>query len=145
MFNNFYGDKFDNQEQRENLRPRYEYGNQGMFPYQNTEFKAFIANVYEMDDYYLIEAELPGVKKEDIEITVKKSKITIKAVRKKLCDGENDILCQERKLGEYKRSFRFESINEDKVTAKLDNGILSIKVYKAEQKKKAEAKKIEIK
>lgn len=144
MFNNFYGDKFDDDKSRENLEPQYEYGNQGMFPFQSSEFKAFRANIYEMDDYYLIKAELPGVRKNDIEISVKNKKITIKAVRRKLCDGENNILCQERKLGEYRRSFSFEYMDEDHIDANLKNGVLDVKVYKEDDKSKAEAKKIDI-
>lgn len=144
MFHNLYGDKFDDDEEKENLKPRQRYGNQGMFPYQYTEFEPFIANVYEMKDHYLIKAELPGVKKEDIEIEVWDGKVVIVAKRRKLCEGEQDILCQERIIGEYKRKFEFTNIDEDKIKASLEYGILSVKVDKAEPDDDREAKKIEI-
>ena len=128
MFKIFYGNNFD--DKNENLKPEYRYGNRAMFPYQYTEFEAFAANVYEMENYYLIKAELPGVLKEDIEITVQSGKITITATRRKLCEGEKDILCQERIVGEYKRSFGFDDIDENNIKENLEAGILSIKITK---------------
>lgn len=143
MFKNFYGDKFDNNK-KENLKPKYRYGNQGMFPYQYTEFEPFAANVYEMEAHYLIKAELPGVLKDDIEITVQNKKITITATRRKLCEGEKDILCQERIVGEYKRSFGFDNIDEDNIKANLEAGILSIEIAKKEVEENKKSKKIDI-
>ena len=115
-----------------------------MFPYQYTEFEPFAANIYEMEDHYLIIAELPGVLKDDIEITVQSGKITITAKRRKLCEGEKDILCQERVVGNYKRSFDFDDIDEDNIKANLEAGILSIKIAKKEVKENKTSKIINI-
>jgi HSP20 family protein len=106
-----------------------------MFPYQYTEFEPFAANIYEMEDHYLIIAELPGVLKDDIEITVQSGKITITAKRRKLCEVEKDILC---------RSFGFDDIDEDNIKANLEAGILSIKIAKKEVKENKTSKIINI-
>ena len=130
MYHNFFGDEFKGKGDR---GPEFGYGNRGMFPYQYAEMEGFAANVYEKSDHYLIKAELPGVRKDDIELERKNNTIIITAVRRKLCEEEDEILCQERVIGKYQRSFTFDDIRHEKeIKASLERGILTIRVPRKE-------------
>lgn len=96
------------------------------------------------DDTFSIEVDLPGVKKEDIDIKVEDGYLTITAQRKyKNETKEDDYYLCESSFGMISRSFAIsENINKDSIDAKYENGRLYITLEKAESKK---AKKVEIK
>jgi len=94
-----------------------------------------------------IEAEIPGVKKEDVKITLQDNVLTISGEKKKEADEKNEknFYHSERYYGSFTRSFTLpEDINRDDVEAKSDNGILSIRISKS-LPVKAEEKFIEVK
>ncbi len=93
-----------------------------------------------------VEAEIPGVKKEDMKITLQDNILTITGEKKRE-EEEKDkkIFRSERVYGSFTRSFTLpEDINPDSVEAKFDNGILNITIAKSHPKKVSE-KFIEIK
>lgn len=96
------------------------------------------------DDTFSIEVDLPGVKKEDVDIKVEDGYLTITAQRKyKNETKEEDYYLCESSFGMISRSFAIsDNINEDSIDAKYENGRLYITLEKAESKK---AKKVEIK
>lgn len=96
------------------------------------------------DDTFSIEVDLPGVKKEDIDIKVEDGYLTITAQRKyKNETKEEDYYLCESSFGMISRSFAIsDNINEDSIDAKYENGRLYITLEKAESKK---AKKVEVK
>ncbi|MFA7611169.1 MAG: Hsp20/alpha crystallin family protein [Sulfurimonas sp.] len=96
------------------------------------------------DDTFSIEVDLPGVKKEDIDIKVEDGYLTISAQRKYKNEvKEDDYYLCESSFGMFSRSFAVsENINKDNIDAKYENGRLYITLEKAESKK---AKKIDIK
>lgn len=96
------------------------------------------------DDTFSIEVDLPGVKKEDIDIKVEDGYLTITAQRKyKNETKEEDYYLCESSFGMISRSFAIsDNINEDSIDAKYENGRLYIALEKAESKK---AKKVEVK
>lgn len=96
------------------------------------------------DDTFSIEVDLPGVKKEDIDIKVEDGYLTITAQRKyKNETKEEDYYLCESSFGMISRSFAIsDNINEDSIDAKYENGRLYITLEKAESKK---AKRVEIK
>jgi len=96
------------------------------------------------NDTFDIEIDLPGVKKEDIEITIEGNYLTINAQRKYKNEtkAEDYYLC-ESNFGMFSRSFALsDNINRDKIDAKYEDGRLYITLEKEESKK---SKKIDLK
>ncbi len=88
-------------------------------------------------DGFTIEIDLPGVKKEDIELQVEDNILTVKAVRKMKNEvkKEDYYLC-ESNFGLISRSFVLpEGIDKEKIDAKLEDGRLYISLEKEESRK----------
>ncbi|PIQ08004.1 MAG: heat-shock protein Hsp20 [Ignavibacteriales bacterium CG18_big_fil_WC_8_21_14_2_50_31_20] len=93
-------------------------------------------NVYEKENQLIIDAEVPGVNKEDLKITLQDNILTIEGEKKNLLD-ENEIksFLTERIFGSFKRSFTInKDVDSEKINAKFNNGILSITLAKVEEK-----------
>ena len=93
-------------------------------------------NIYEKENQLIISAEVPGVKKEDLKITLQDNILTIEGEKKNLLD-ENEIksFLTERIFGSFKRSFTInKDVDSEKINAKFNNGILSITLAKVEEK-----------
>ncbi len=103
-------------------------------------------NTREADDAYYIEVDLPGVKKEDINIDVNENVLTISGERKLEDSRANDEFYRvESVYGKFERSFSLpEDVDEDKIEAEAKNGVLIVKIPKAQTIEKT-PKKIEIK
>jgi len=101
-------------------------------------------NFYEKGDTYFLTAELPGMKKEDISVTVDKGLVTVTGKREtsKEEDGANFYL-KESSYGSFSRSFRLPGeVQEDKVEASFKDGVLTLTMP---HRKEAKVKKISIK
>jgi HSP20 family protein len=100
-----------------------------------TEYVAPDVNIFETNDGYVVEAEMPGVNKEGLEITVEGNELTILGHR----DSEQvsgETLFRERRLTDYRRSFELDpAIDTAKVTAKIDQGIVTLTLPKSEKVK----------
>lgn len=96
-------------------------------------------DIYEKDNKYYIEMEVPGFKKEDIDISLKDGYLTIKA-EKKTSNEEKDenkkFLRKERNYFKTERSFNLGNIDEENIDASFENGILIIVIPKAEENKR---------
>ena len=92
-------------------------------------------DIIESDNLFQIKADIPGLTKKDIKISVKGDQLTISGERKKIIDIKNDHYhYRERPVGKFNRSFNLpESINKDKIHASFKNGILSIELEKHEE------------
>ncbi len=103
-------------------------------------------NTREGDDAYYIEVDLPGVKKEDININVEDNTLTISGERKIEQEHKEDNFYKvESVYGKFERSFTLpEDVDTDKIEAKSENGVLEIKIPKVAKVEKT-PKKIEIK
>jgi HSP20 family protein len=88
-------------------------------------------------DSYGIEIDLPGVKKEDIEIKIEDDYLTVNAVRKFKNElKEDDYYLCESSFGQISRSFALgENINRDTIQAKYEDGRLYLTFEKVEAKK----------
>jgi HSP20 family protein len=90
-------------------------------------------DVKEQEGAYLVHAELPGAKKEDIHVTVDGNHVTLSAeVRqdKEVKDGER-VLRSERYFGKVSRSFQVaQDIDDAKATAKFTDGVLELTLPK---------------
>ncbi len=98
---------------------------------------AMAVDIYEKDEKIFIEAELSGVKKEDINIDVKGKLLTLKAEKneEKEADGENSFR-KERYYGSLERTFTLPyEVNENHVTASYKNGLLTLEISQPEEQK----------
>jgi HSP20 family protein len=86
-------------------------------------------DIYEEDGNYIIEADIPGFKKENIKIDAEDGYITINASKEeeKADDGKN-YLRRERYSRSYKRQFYLGNIDEDNIKAEFKEGTLKITV-----------------
>ncbi|MFC2020468.1 Hsp20/alpha crystallin family protein [Chloroflexota bacterium] len=100
-------------------------------------------DLYEEKDKLVMKTELPGINKEDLDITLEGDRLTIKAEKKEEVNEDATHHTRERHYGRYFRSVALPyPIKENKVSATFDKGVLEITLPKAEE---AKAKRIEIK
>jgi HSP20 family protein len=101
-------------------------------------------DVYREKDDLVVKAELPGVEKKDLDISLEDGRLTIKAEKKKEEVTEDaDRYISERHFGQYSRTLKLPfPVNEKQITATLKDGLLEVRLPKAEE---AKAKQIEIK
>lgn len=97
-------------------------------------------DIREDQDHFYVEAELPGYKKEDIDITLENQTLTIAAHRKsETRQGEEkkgELLLHERRYTRFLRSFTLPpTVDEQTVNAKLADGVLTITLNKREETK----------
>ncbi|MDH4234690.1 MAG: Hsp20/alpha crystallin family protein [Gallionella sp.] len=90
-------------------------------------------DVKEADGKYVINAEIPGVSKDDIHVTVEGNRVSISAEvkqEKETKEGERLIRC-ERSYGMASRSFNLaDEVDQNKVEAKYNNGVLELTLPK---------------
>lgn len=105
-----------------------------------------LADISENDREYLVKAELPEVKKEDIEINVEDGVLTLRGERKyENKEGEGNDLRVESFHGTFSRSFALpENVDTSKIAAECKDGVLRIHIPKTEARK-AKAISIEVK
>jgi HSP20 family protein len=90
------------------------------------------ANIFETKDGYVLEAELPGVNKNGLEITVENGQLTITGHRSDEALAASPVYCESRGL-DYRRVFDLDpAIDADKITAKIEHGVVTLTLPKAE-------------
>lgn len=101
-------------------------------------------DIYENKDQLILEAELPGMKREDFELTIENNVITLRGERKFEKKEETDNYHRvERAYGSFSRSFTLpQTVQTDNATADFKNGVLRVTLHKREEVK---ARRIEIK
>lgn len=89
-------------------------------------------DVRETDKEIVVEAELPGINEKDISLALQDGVLTIRGEKKHEHDEEKEnYRMMERRYGSFQRSLRLpDTVDEDKVEASFDNGVLKIKVPK---------------
>lgn len=100
-------------------------------------------DVTENDNVYTVEASVPGIDPDDLEITLENDVLTISGEMKQdeTREGDNYHI-RERRYGSFRRSLRFPvDVNADEIDANIENGVLTLHVPKAE---KTEAKRITV-
>jgi HSP20 family protein len=99
-------------------------------------------DIEEQDDAYVIEAELPGVKREDVNIEVVGNELSITGEIKER-ERKGVLRRRTRRVGRFEYRVRLpEQVDPEKVEANLDGGILSVRVPKIQR---AERRRIEVK
>jgi HSP20 family protein len=99
------------------------------------EFVTPEVNIFETKDGYILEAEMPGVGKDGLEVTLEGNEITILGHRK-VDTAPGELLFRERRLADYRRVFELDpAIDTSKVSAKVDQGVLTLSLPKSEKVK----------
>lgn len=97
---------------------------------------SFNTDIKDNGDSYLLEAELPGFKKDEIDVSIDDNYLTIKAERNYEHDEKNDkgqyIRC-ERSYGSFSRSFDISDIDAEKIEAEYTDGVLKLTMPKKEK------------
>ncbi|MBN2259141.1 MAG: Hsp20/alpha crystallin family protein [Clostridiales bacterium] len=100
-------------------------------PQRSLMSKAFKIDVKEEDMNYRIEAELPGIKKDEINIEMNDGSLTISVIRdEEINEDKENYIHRERKQCSMKRSIYLADAKNDNIKAKLNDGILLITVPK---------------
>jgi HSP20 family protein len=100
-------------------------------------------DIREDSDKIYVEADLPGFKKDEVDITLENSTLTISAERRTEVKDEKqgDWLLNERRYARFLRSFTLPpTVDESSVNAKLNDGILTITINKREETKPRKVK-----
>lgn len=120
---------------------RNRFSNKGMAPFEefmtglNWDFPnipermTFHVDVKETENGFVLYADLPGYRKEDIKVEYHNKNLLISAHRDTIIEKESDkFIINERTTGEVLRSFYIDDINEDKVAVQFENGVLRIEL-----------------
>ena len=108
--------------------------NDSFLPSRNLMRDTFKIDVKETDKEYLIEAELPGIQKDEVNLNLDDGKLSISVNRTENIDEEKEnYIHRERRYSSMSRSVYLADANPENIKAKLDNGILAITVQKEEK------------
>jgi len=94
--------------------------------------------VFEKDDRFVVKAELPGMKEEDIDVSISDDTLTIKGERKSENEvKEENYYCRERSYGSFHRSIALPSnvVDGKKIEASYEDGVLEVNIPKATEAK----------
>ena len=105
-----------------------------------THFAPYGVDIREDQDHLYVEAELPGFKKDDVEITLENQTLTISAQRndqtEKSDETKGELLLNERRYRRFLRSFTLPpTVDGQTVNAKLADGVLTVTLNKREETK----------
>ena len=91
----------------------------------------FKIDIQDNDTEYTIEAELPGVKKEDVEITLNDGRLNISVKKEEVSENKSKkYIHLERKYAQMSRSILLADADDEGIKAKLEEGVLTIQVPK---------------
>ncbi len=92
---------------------------------------AMRVDVKDEGDHYLLEADMPGIKKEDVSIEVNDGVLTISAQTKQSREEKKEnYVFSERRSGSFSRSFTLNGIDEEKISAACEDGVLKLTLPK---------------
>ena len=113
--------------------------------WDDSNVSAFRTDITEKDGRYILEADLPGFKKEDISVDIDKDCLTISAEHKSEENEEdaNSYIRRERYYGSYSRCFNVKGIDTEAITAAYNDGVLTLTMPKKEPEIPA-ARRLEI-
>jgi HSP20 family protein len=102
---------------------------------QQQNFVAAPVNIWETKDGYILEAEMPGVSKEGLQVTLEGNEITIVG-RRSHESSHGHPLFQESRRADFQRVFQLDpAIDTGKISARMDQGLLTLTLPKSERVK----------
>ena len=92
-----------------------------------------LADAHETADAYVVELEVPGLQRDDLDVQVQGARLVVKGERRPAGQGRPERFYRmERSYGPFARSFTFaEPVDPERVTAQLKNGLLRLELPKA--------------
>lgn len=91
-----------------------------------------VADILETKDGFVLEAEMPGVNREGLQVTIDRGELTIVG-RRTAYQTSGTTLHRESRADDYRRVFEIDSsIDTDRITAKIESGILTLNLPKTE-------------
>ncbi len=101
---------------------------------RNIEHDTFKIDIKDEDNQYVIEAELPGLNKEQVSVTYENNQLNISIkYEDEVNDEQPNYIHKERRTCSMARSIRLKNVNKDEIAAKLEDGILNITAPKSEE------------
>lgn len=115
-------------------------------PFSDDFFRAFFGSANTMTDFrvdveddgdkYVVSADLPGVSKDDVRVTIESGVMTITAeINQDREQQEKNYVCRERRSGRFSRAFDLDGIDENAITGDYKDGVLTLKLPKLKQTK----------
>lgn len=102
---------------------------------QTMSYTTPLANIRETKDGYVLEAEMPGVTKDGLEVTIENGELSIVGRRAAVTEPGRSVYRESRGF-DYRRVFELDpSIDSKKITAKIEQGVLMLNLPKAESVK----------
>jgi len=93
-------------------------------------------DAYRKDDWFYVHFDLPGVRSDDVELTVERNVLTVRAERKGATEDGVELIAAARPPGMFTRQlFLGETPDTDKLEADYDAGVLTVRIPVAEQAK----------
>lgn len=105
-----------------------------LLPETRAEQSMLAVDIHETDKGYSLKADFPGLKKEDISVTVDRNVLTLSAEHKEEKEQKEKgrVIRQERRYGKYTRSFSLgNDIDEGNITARFTDGVLTLDIPRA--------------
>ena len=126
-------------------------------PFQDSFLRAFFGadlgadralrvDIRDEGDRYVVSADVPGFKKEELHADVRDSVLTITAQKEQTEEKKEEgrYLCRERRYGKATRAFALDGIREDAITARFENGVLTLELPKVQEPEKEAVRTIQI-
>lgn len=100
-------------------------------------------DLYETETDFILEADLPGVKEEDVAVTVENNELVLQGQRSfERTTTRGNFYCSERRSGRFVRRLRLSAaINQEQIRAGFDNGVLRVTLPKIQPNSQDSAKK----
>ena len=122
-----------NLRRRDDFFPGFfrDFFDEDFFSLMNYNRGSFRADLKETDENYYVEADLPGVEKGNIDIDFYNNYLVISAKRDESIENEKEnYVRRERHYGEFKRSFHIDNVDENKIKASFNDGVLRVTLPK---------------
>ncbi len=120
----------------------WRFGNLQTFSDGSEDWNILI-DVMQKEDDIIVSASVPGIEPEEIDVAIEDNVLTIRAERKSESEQDVAYLIKERPEGSFFRALRLpDTVDAEKISSSYCNGVLTIKMPKAEEKKK---KQIQVK
>lgn len=108
----------------------------------------FNTDIKDKGDHFELEADLPGVKKEDIAVDIDGDCLTVSAQRNSETEEKNDdtnYVRRERSYGSFSRSFDISNIKADEISGSYENGVLKLTLPKKNPTQGSNSRRLDIK
>jgi len=103
-------------------------------PAERVTYQLPAVNIYEADEGYTLEADMPGVSKDGLEIYLERNELTL--LGRRSGSKPESVHYQESGVGDFRRVFELDpEIDTDKIAARVDNGVLTLHLAKREHLK----------